>query len=200
MINAVAAGIRTFISHDVIRFAILLAAAVFLLDWATKSWALQSLEHTSIAVGAVTLDVERNSGFAFSTGAGRVPAEVVFAVRLAAIGGLLLLFVRAGARSRRIAAGFALLIGGGLGNTADLLFRGGEVVDLVHAGPVQVGSFVHAGIVFNGADLAIFIALGFLAPLIREWAASVEHRIAAWDARWVSGGEADDGEADEPTS
>jgi signal peptidase II len=188
MIRAATAGFRTIIGHDVLRFAVLLAAAVFLLDWATKSWALETVEHAAVSLGAITLGVERNGAFAFSAGDGHVPYAVVLAVRLTAVAALLVLFARVGARSRRIAAGFALLIAGGLGNVADLLFRDGEVVDMIHAGPVQVGGhLVHAGIVFNGADIAILVAIVLLAPLIREVSTAAQRRLQAWETRLLAG-------------
>lgn len=164
----------------------LVAAAAFLLDWATKSWALETLEHAAMPLGALMLGVERNDALAFSTGSGHLPAAVVVAMRLAALAGVMFLWLRVGARNRRLAAGFALLIAGGSGNAADMLFRGGAVVDFIHAGPFHVrGELVHAGIVFNAADIAILLALGLLAPLIHEWSAGGQRRIATWEARWL---------------
>src|SRR5690606_26457676 len=91
-----------------------------------------------------------------------------------------------GARNRRLAAGFALLIAGGSGNAADMLFRGGAVVDFIHAGPFHVrGELVHAGIVFNAADVATLLALGLLAPLIHAWSTRSQRRIARWEERWL---------------
>jgi lipoprotein signal peptidase len=178
--------LRGFIAHDVLRFATLVAAAAFLLDWATKSWALETLEHATVPLGALMLDVERNDAFAFSAGAGQIPAELVIILRLAALAGLLLLVRRVGTRNRRFAAGFALLIAGGAGNAADMLFRGGAVVDFIHAGPFHLGGeLMHAGIVFNAADIAILLALGLLAPLIQEWSTGSQRRIAEWEKRWL---------------
>lgn len=185
MVHACAVLVRAFLAHDVLRFATLVAAAAFLLDWATKSWALQSLQYAAVPIGALTLDVERNDAFAFSMASGQVPAALVFALRLVMLAGALLIFVRVGARSRRIAAGFALLIAGGSGNAADLIFRGGEVVDLIHAGPFQVGGVMHAGIVFNTADIAILLALGLLGPLIRDWSVAAQGRLGEWESRWL---------------
>lgn len=188
MVSALTDRLRAFFAHDVLRFATLVAAAAFLLDWATKSWALETLEHAAVPLGALMLGVERNDAFAFSVGTGHVPAALVVAIRLAALTGVLLLFFRVGTRNRRIAAGFALLIAGGCGNAADMLFRGGAVVDLIHAGPFHMrGELVHAGVVFNGADVAILVALGLLAPLIHEWSAGRQRHLAAWEARWLRG-------------
>jgi lipoprotein signal peptidase len=185
MVAAVARRLRAFLAHDVLRFATLVAAAAFLLDWATKSWALQTLGHAAEPVGALMLGVERNDALAFSTGSG-LPAVIVVALRLVALAGVIALSVHVGARNRRFAAGFALLIAGGSGNAADMLFRGGAVVDFIHAGPFHVrGELVHAGFVFNTADIAILLALGLLAPLIHEWSTGSQRRIAAWEKRWL---------------
>lgn len=178
--------LRAFLAHDILRFAALVAAAAFLLDWATKSWALDTLEHAAVPLGALMLGVERNEAFAFSAGVGQIPPALVIVVRLVALAGLVLLFRQVGARNRRIAAGFALMLAGGSGNAADMLFRGGAVVDFIHAGPFHVrGEVVHAGIVFNAADVAILLALGLLAPLIHEWARGSQKRIADWESRWL---------------
>jgi lipoprotein signal peptidase len=177
---------RAFLAHDVLRFAALVAAAAFLLDWATKSWALDTLEHAAMPLGALVLAVQRNDAFAFSAGSGHLPPALIIATRLLALVGVIMLSVRVGARNRRFAAGFALLLAGGSGNAADVLFRGGAVVDFIQAGPFHwAGEPVHAGFVFNAADVAILIALGLLAPLIHEWSVGGQQRIAAWEARWL---------------
>src|SRR5690606_6843556 len=154
--------LRALLAHDVLRFAALVAIAVFLLDWATKSWALQALEH-GVPAGSLMRGVERNPAFAFSAGEGRMSPGVVIGLRMLALVAVIALSRRVGARNRRLAAGFALLIAGGSGNAADVLFRGGAVVDFIHAGPFTFevgGELVHAGFVFNAADIAIVLALG----------------------------------------
>jgi len=178
--------LRAFVAPDLLRFATLLATAAFLLDWVTKSWALERLEHTAVPLGALMLGVERNDALAFSAGAGQMSPALVVALRLTAIAAVLLLAWHGGTRNRRYAAGFALLFAGGAGNVADMIFRGGAVVDFIHAGPIELrGEVVHAGIVFNAADLAILLALGLLAPLIHEWSVGGQRRLAAWESRWL---------------
>jgi hypothetical protein len=95
-----ASRLRTFIAHDVLRFAMLLAAAAFLFDWATKSWALEALEHTALPLGALMLDVERNHAFAFSSGGESVPRELVLLARLLALAGVILMSIRVGPGAR----------------------------------------------------------------------------------------------------
>ncbi|HSL71478.1 MAG TPA: signal peptidase II, partial [Longimicrobiales bacterium] len=115
---------RRLVAHDVLRLAALVALAAFLADWASKSWALDSLNGSTAPLGALVLGVERNDAFAFSSGSSVVPPQLVIAARLFALIGIAFLARRALARSRRSAAGFGLLLGGGFGNAADLAFRG----------------------------------------------------------------------------
>lgn len=186
MVSELTTRLRAFVAHDVLRFALLVAAAAFLFDWATKSWALETLEHAAVPLGALMLDVERNHAFAFSSGGESVSREFVLITRLLALAGVILLSIRVGARNRRLTTGFALLLAGGLGNAVDVVFRGGAVVDFIHAGPFHWGGeLVHAGIVFNAADVAILLALGLLAPLIHEWSIGSQRRIAEWESRWL---------------
>jgi signal peptidase II len=186
MTPALLTRLRAFAAHDVIRFAMLLAAAAFLFDWATKSWALDALGDTAVPLGALMLAVERNHAFAFSSGGESVSPGFVLLARLLAIVVVILLSIRVGPRNHRLAAGFALLFAGGLGNAMDVVFRGGAVVDFIHAGPFHWGGeLVHAGIVFNAADIAILLALGLLAPLIHEWSIGRQRRIAEWESRWL---------------
>jgi lipoprotein signal peptidase len=175
--------------HDVLRLATLVALAAFLADWATKSWALRSLEGLQVPFGALVLGVERNDGFAFSTAAGQVEPWMVVSVRLVALAAVLLLSRRLAMRSRRYACGAALLLGGGFGNAADLIFRNGAVVDFIGAGPFVfdwAGDLVHMHIVFNVADLAIVAGLVLVAPLIRGIALTAQQRLARWEARWLA--------------
>lgn len=176
------ASLRTLLAHPALRVALLIAVLVFAFDWATKTWALDRVQHEAMPVGGLKLGVERNDGFAFSYGAGRVPAEAVLIVRLLALTTLVLLWRRVGFQSRRLACGFAILLAGGLGNVADLMFRGG-VIDFIHAGPFTfevAGETIQAGFVFNAADVAILFALGLLAPAIREWSRMSHHRLITW--------------------
>ncbi|MBR9988957.1 MAG: hypothetical protein KFH98_04330, partial [Gemmatimonadetes bacterium] len=82
MTSVLAHRLRALLAHDVLRFAVLVAAAAFLLDWATKSWALDTLEHAAVPLGALVLGVERNEALAFSAGAGTLPPWLVIGIRL----------------------------------------------------------------------------------------------------------------------
>jgi signal peptidase II len=177
--------LRSVRAHDLLRLATLTAIAAFLADWATKSWALHTL-HGTMPLGSLTLGVERNDAFAFSSGAGAVTPLFVVAVRLLALMTVVWLSRRVAAPSPRYAAGIGMLLGGGFGNAGDVLFRGGSVVDFIGAGPFSFdwsGELVHFHVVFNLADLCILIGLGLVAPVIRSAAIDVQRRLAAWESR-----------------
>jgi lipoprotein signal peptidase len=173
--------LRTVFNHDVLRLAALLAIAVFLIDWASKSWALRHLDGALVPFGSLMLGIERNEGFAFSSGAGLVPTWLVIGVRLAALALIIQLARNIAATSWRYACGFALLIGGGLGNAVDLVFRGGAVVDFIGVGPYTIdwaGTLVHLHFVFNAADVAVLLSLPLLGPVIRQYARAIERRLS----------------------
>ena len=178
-------AVRRVRAHDLLRLATLVAVAAFLADWATKSWALHTLVGT-MPLGSLLLGVERNEAFAFSSGAGAVSPALVIGVRLCALVAIAWLSHRVAVRTRRYAAGVGLLLGGGFGNAADIVFRGGAVVDFIGAGPFRFewsGELVHFHFVFNIAELAILIGLGLVAPVIRHAALGAQRRIARWEAR-----------------
>lgn len=172
-----------------LRLVALLAAAAFTADWASKAWALDAL-HEPMMLGALLLEIERNAVFAFSSGRDVAPLALVVGLRLAALLAVVLVARRAAAHGWRYAAGIGLILGGGLGNAADLLFRDGGVVDFIGAGPwrFELGEALYRfHVVFNGADLALLIGLALLAPLIRDWALTAQQRLARWERRWLLG-------------
>jgi lipoprotein signal peptidase len=188
MLSKLIPGLRSFVRHEILRRATLLAIAAFLLDWASKSWALQALHDVNIPLGVLTLGVHRNDAFAFSSGAGKVAPEIVVAVRILALITVVYLSRRIVANSVRYATGIALVLAGGFGNAVDLIFRGGAVIDFIGAGPYSfnwAGERIHLGFVFNAADIAIFVGLGLIAPQIQLWARDKQRRIAEWEARWL---------------
>lgn len=183
--------LRRVLNHEVLRLAVLVAVAAFLLDWATKSWALYHLDETISPIGSLTLGVARNDGFAFSTGAGVVPAWVIVATRVAALIVIVLVAKRVAKVSRRNAFGIALLLAGGFGNAADLMFRGGAVIDFIGAGPFTFdwsGRLVHIHFIFNAADVFIFIGVVLVTPLIRHVGRAAQRRFAIWEDRLLQGG------------
>lgn len=177
----------TLVHNELVRLAVLVTIAALQLDWVTKSWALQAL-HGTMPVGGLLLGVEHNPAFAFSTGAGMVSQELVASVRLGALTLLVVLAVTLGLRARRYAAGVGLILGGGLGNTVDLLLRSHGVVDFIGAGPfsLRLGDRdVVFALVFNAADVAVLVGVVLLAPVIRQWAIAAQQRIGEWGRRWL---------------
>jgi signal peptidase II len=177
---------KALLTNDVLRLATLLALAAFVLDSATKSWALQNLDDAAMPLGALMLSVERNEGFAFSAGAGLVPTWLVAGARLAVLLAIILAARGVAASSRRYACGLGLLVAGGLGNTVDLAFRNGAVVDFIGAGPLVIGwadRLVHTYFVFNAADLAIITGVVLIAPLIRIQTRQLQERLGRFRLR-----------------
>ena len=75
MLSKLIPGLRSFVRHEILRRATLIAIAAFLVDWVTKSWALQAWSDVTLPLGALTLGVHRNDAFSFSSGAGRVALD-----------------------------------------------------------------------------------------------------------------------------
>ena len=126
------------------------AAVVVALDQITKSVALRALADGPVELvpGALTLRLTFNSGGAFGFLQG-LPG--LFLVLSLVVAGLILVWARRiEERGWRVALG--LILGGGLGNVFDRVFRdtGGRVVDFVD---------VHVWPVFNLADSAIVIGV-----------------------------------------
>src|ERR1700730_9687405 len=114
-----------------------LVSGVFALDHVTKVWAVSELSRRSIAVigDTVQFQLGRNTGSAFSLFQGFTPLLAVLAIAVA--------FVLAGSAlcSDEIGTVCALrlVLGGSLGNLADLLCRApgflhGAVIDFIRLG------------------------------------------------------------------
>jgi lipoprotein signal peptidase len=175
-------AVRSAARNEVLRLAALLGTAAFLLDWTTKSWALKNVADFHAPLGALTLGVARNDGFAFSAAAGAIPAWSILAIRLAVLLLLVMLTLRFAQASYRFACGCALLIAGGLGNAVDLILRNGAVVDFIGVGPLTGMHFV-----FNVADVLIVAGIVLIAPLIRRVSLGTQRRLAAWEERLLGG-------------
>ena len=123
------------------------------LDQATKQIALDKLAAApfEIVEGAVTLRLTFNSGGAFGVGQG---LPMLFLVASVAIAALIVVWARR-VRDRGVVLALGLILGGGLGNLWDRLFRdlGGRVVDFVD---------LHIWPVFNLADACIVIGVAAL--------------------------------------
>jgi signal peptidase II len=108
------------------------AALAIVADQVTKSVALVELRNGPVHVlGPFSLQLEYNSGVAFSIAPGATFPIVVLAIVV--IGGLIAFARHLPSLPAAVAIG--LVLGGALGNLSDRLFRahGGAVVDFVHS-------------------------------------------------------------------
>jgi signal peptidase II len=137
------------------RYALflLVAAAVIAADQITKQLALDNLADGPIDLidGVLTLGLHYNPGGAFGFMQG-VPGFFLIATLVVAAG-LLIWAHKIEGREHLIPLG--LVLGGGLGNVVDRLFRdtGGKVVDFID---------LHVWPVFNLADSAICVGVVLL--------------------------------------
>ena len=130
-----------------------IAVVVVAADQITKSLAVATLSNgrTLHLVGPFSLELNYNTGVAFSLAAGLGLPIVILTLALLA---LLVWFAR-GVPSVAEATGAGLTLGGAIGNLSDRIFRaGGAVVDFLHP------SFWPT---FNLADSAVVLGCGVLA-------------------------------------
>lgn len=157
---------------------IAVVAAVLVIDQAAK-WAAQAwlgAEQTIDVLPILALYLTHNTGVAFSMFASQGPG-VLIAVTLAITVLVLVFWVRAREGGVLAAVGFALILGGALGNLIDRLVAG-QVVDflLLHIGDRVL-------FIFNIADVAL--TFGPLALIV-----------AYWRPRRAAGSEAEPGRGD----
>jgi signal peptidase II len=134
---------------------IVIAAVVIAVDQITKSWALSDrLTYPGIHLwGDVRLARTFNDGVAFGVGGGAAPILLAVAV----LGAAMVLFRKQMPIDRWVIAGMGLVLGGGIGNLCDRLFRshGGAVIDWIDVGNLPVIN--HDWPVFNVADMCIVV-------------------------------------------
>jgi signal peptidase II len=137
-----------------------LSAVVIIVDQLTKYWAEHILGPTGVVqiLPVFDLSLAHNTGSAFGMFGGLGGIQHVFFVALAVIVSVVLtVFIRRLAtHERHLAVGYALIIGGALGNAIDRLVYQ-YVVDFIHWF-YQDWHYPH----FNIADSAIFIGAGLL--------------------------------------
>ena len=140
---------------------LLAAGAVFMIDQATKAWAVSRLRFggdIEVIPGFLNFAYAQNTGAAFSMlddqgDAGRWGLSVVAFIAAALV---LYFFWRTPRTDDRILGALTLLLAGILGNVVDRT-RLGFVVDFID---VQFGSWHYP--TFNVADMAICIGAGIL--------------------------------------
>jgi len=152
------------------RAGSLLAVWVTALAWlaadlASKAWALKVLAGTEREVipGLLWFDLVRNPGAAFGLLPGGRPLFIALAVLLLGVGvwAPLVLDMR---RPGLGHLGLGLLVGGGMGNLFDRVFRGGLVVDFVDFRFWPVFNVADIGIVVGTALVVVFLACRLLRP------------------------------------
>ncbi|MET9692263.1 signal peptidase II [Streptomyces sp. NPDC006514] len=148
------------------HLAALLAAAglTYALDLGSKFLAVSRLENhepVDVVGRALTLQVIRNSGAAFSTG--QAFTAVFTAIALAVV----VVIVRASRKLHSLPWGLALglLLGGALGNLTDRTFRApgvfrGHVVDFISVQHFAVFNLADSAIVCGGALMILLSFLG----------------------------------------
>jgi len=172
-----------------LSLSVLIGLSMFLLDWTSKSLAVQILGESLIPLGVLSFGVVYNDAFAFSSGSGLVHPHTVVLIRLLGVALATFLFLRLHHLSRRVSVGFAFLIAGGAGNTADVLFRDGAVIDFIGTGPFTfliAGEPLDIHFVFNLADVWAVIGLILLWPLIRQFGNAFNARVQRFERRFLA--------------
>ncbi|MGH7467621.1 MAG: signal peptidase II [Longimicrobiales bacterium] len=153
----------------------LLLAAILVLDFTTKQWALDRLWHGhSTSLGFVPLTLTFNTGVAFGLGVGEFRWLIV-AGTILVMGALTVLLRQAEPGDRLRVFSIAAVMAGAAGNLIDRLKWDKGVVDFI--GPINLG-FTNFPI-FNVADMAITCGALVLAVSLWREERAIEARKAA---------------------
>ena len=141
------------------------AFAVYVLDQATKTWAVNRLsdESTIDLVGSLRFNLAFNSGAAFSRGTGFGPVIGLLAIVIVVV----LLWTSRSAASKLSAVAVGLVLGGALGNLSDRLLRdgpggflGGAVVDFIDLQWWPIFNIADSAVVVGGILLVLSAGFG----------------------------------------
>ncbi len=144
-------------------YSLLIVIVCLVVDQTTKMIAHENLprfQRFSYAQDTIRLQYAENAGAAFSLGA-NLPKSIRWAIF--GIGQGIFLLVLAGYliknrdQARVQFYGFVFILGGGLGNFLDRLYRKGIVVDFLNIGLGNIRTAI-----FNVADMAITLGLAML--------------------------------------
>ncbi len=135
------------------------------IDQIVKVWALNTLWAGEVEVipGILWFNLTRNPGAAF----GLFPRGQAFLIGVSVllIGvGVFAPLVMGGRRISLGTLGLGLLVGGGVGNFVDRIFRGGQVVDFVDFRVWPVFNVADMGIVMGTALVFLYLVAGLLRP------------------------------------
>jgi signal peptidase II len=153
-------------------FALVIGLAVVLVDQLTKAWIVQYFGYEGgraaipILGDILTLSYVQNTGVAFSLFAGQNIKFALIFVALALVGYLYWRFRESPSLWLRL--GFALVLGGAIGNLLDRFTRG-YVVDFIH---FQLPSINFNFAVFNVADSGISIGVLLIAIVLYQISAA----------------------------
>lgn len=141
------------------------ALSVYVLDQATKSWAVNRLSDGSTIdlVGSLRFNLAFNSGAAFSRGTGFGPVIGLLAIVIVVV----LLWTSRSAASKVSAVAVGLVLGGALGNLSDRLLRdgpggflGGAVVDFIDLQWWPIFNIADSAVVVGGILLVLSAGFG----------------------------------------
>jgi signal peptidase II len=158
--------VRPITSHWKRLYAI--AWAVWLLDFATKSWALNSLDARNpvkLLGNFLQLTLYKNSGAAFSLAQGVTIILTFFAISVVAV--IAYYSIKITSFGWSIVLGLAL--GGVLGNLSDRIFRApgyfvGHVIDWIQLPNFPVFNLADSAIVV-AATLAVILSIRNISPM-----------------------------------
>jgi signal peptidase II len=158
--------VRPITSHWKRLYAI--AWAVWLLDFATKSWALNSLDARNpieLLGNFLQLTLYKNSGAAFSLAQGATIILTFFAISVVAV--IAYYSIKITSFGWSIVLGLAL--GGVLGNLSDRIFRApgyfvGHVIDWIQLPNFPVFNLADSAIVV-AATLAVILSIRNISPM-----------------------------------
>ena len=138
--------------------AVVSGLAVLGLDQYTKvfmaSFLADKPDGTGFIPGFIDLILTRNGGGAWGMLSGHTWLLISITIIIMLI--CIALLMRMGIKNKLMFWAICLILGGGLGNMIDRIFRGGEVIDFLHF------EFIPQFPVFNVADIGVVIGAGLL--------------------------------------
>lgn len=143
------------------------ALAWFGADLLTKTWALRVLAYgeREIVPGVLWFNLVRNPGAAFGLFPRGQLVFTVVTVLLVGVGVWAPLALEGRGRGAGLGhVGLGILVGGGLGNLFDRVFRGGLVVDFIDFRVWPIFNLADTGIVVGTVLVFIYLVWGLLRP------------------------------------
>jgi signal peptidase II len=135
------------------------------LDQLVKQWALTALwsGEREVIAGVLWFNLVRNPGAAFGLFPGGKGFFVAIGVLLIGVG-VWAPLVMGGKRLSLGVMGLGVLVGGGVGNLMDRLFRGGQVVDFIDFRFWPIFNFADMGIVIGTGLVFIYLVRNLFRP------------------------------------